>query len=267
MIIGPMIAVGRTAQVHEWRQGHVLKLYYEWCPADWAAREAAISRMVAEKGLPTPKCIETLNIDGRNGVVFERVNGISMFRLMIRNPLLIKKEARQLAELQQQINNQTGEFLLTVRDHLAASIGQSAVLTDQMKSKILKLLTELDDENSICHFDFHPDQVLITSKGPVILDWITALRGNPVADVAKTLVILTFAHAPYSTWVLRQLENAFRVVFAKAYLGRYRELSREASTEKIHKWMIPVAAARLQDGIEWEKRPILRWLSQELSDH
>lgn len=41
----------------------------------------------------------------------------------------------------------------------------------------------------LVHFDLHPDNVLLSPGGPVLIDWTNARAGDPDADVALTWLI------------------------------------------------------------------------------
>ena len=127
-----MIARGRTAEVYEWRDGEILKLFYDWCPVEWTKHEASIAKIVNQKELPAPKCIETVSIDGRNGIIYERVNGISMLIFIAKNPLQTRKQARLFAKLHSEINSRTGEGLSDIRPNLVDSIAQGASLSEKL---------------------------------------------------------------------------------------------------------------------------------------
>ncbi len=40
------------------------------------------------------------------------------------------------------------------------------------------------------HFDLHPDNVLISTEGPVVIDWTNARSGDGDQDVAMTWLIM-----------------------------------------------------------------------------
>lgn len=42
----------------------------------------------------------------------------------------------------------------------------------------------------ILHLDLHPDNVMLSDRGPVVIDWANAAEGPPDRDVAITLLIL-----------------------------------------------------------------------------
>jgi hypothetical protein len=48
------IAFGRTAEVHAWKDGWVLKLFHDWFPEESVRYEAELARAVQAAGLPVP---------------------------------------------------------------------------------------------------------------------------------------------------------------------------------------------------------------------
>jgi aminoglycoside phosphotransferase (APT) family kinase protein len=252
-IPGPLIAKGRTAEVYAWNDDQVLKLFYAWCPTRWVQEEVETSRAVSATTLPTPRFIDSLEIGERQGIIFERVEGPSMLQLLKTKPWLVLRLARQLAELHSQIHEQDGLGLPPLRSSLQTTIQQVEHLPRSLKARVLQLLETLPDGNALCHLDFHPDQVLMTAGGPVIIDWMTALQGHPLADVARTSVILAVGRAPYAGWAMRAVIHLWRGLFYRTYVTRYLELNPGVTQDEIRTWMIPIAAGRLKEQIPGER--------------
>src|SRR6266542_5675830 len=101
------IAQGRTAEIFVWDDSHVLKLFRDWCPSDWVEYEARIAQAIYEAGIPSPEAGEIIEVNGRRGLIYERLDGISMLDDMNARPWMILKHARSLAELQVKINQQS----------------------------------------------------------------------------------------------------------------------------------------------------------------
>ena len=103
--LGPLIGTGRTAEVFAWGDGQVLKLYRAGMPAQWVADEARVGRIVVDAGLAAPVIGDIVELDGRLGVVYERLDGPSMLDYMASHPAEIPALGRQFAELHAQMHD------------------------------------------------------------------------------------------------------------------------------------------------------------------
>ncbi len=43
----------------------------------------------------------------------------------------------------------------------------------------------------LIHLDLHPENVILSADGPVVIDWTNACRGSPALDVAMTYLLCT----------------------------------------------------------------------------
>ena len=262
---GPLIGLGRTAEIYSWQEGEILKLFYAGFPPEAAETEMKIGRAIAGKNLPTPKLTGMVEIDGRKGLIFERVDGVSMLKMMNNKPWLLMRLARQLAELHTLIHQQDGTGLPAIRPELDAVIRHIAALPQKPSTEALQLLQKLPDGRALCHLDFHPDQVMMAARGPVILDWMTAHQGHPLADVARTTILLKIGQVPYGGRVMRTVINLWRGLFLKTYLSRYFELNLHLRRDDLTPWLIPVAVGRLKEGIAGEQEALLGVIEDSLA--
>ena len=65
-----------------------------------------------------------------------------------------------------------------LRESLAWQI-ERAELSASQRRQVLDRLAACPDGRALCHMDFHPDQVLLDARGDVVVDWLTAARGDP----------------------------------------------------------------------------------------
>src|SRR5215471_5491052 len=73
LTLGRRIGEGRTAEIYAWGETEVLKLYRPGWPPSSVEQEAHISHLVAEISLPVPAVGAVIEVDGRLGIVFERI--------------------------------------------------------------------------------------------------------------------------------------------------------------------------------------------------
>lgn len=102
----------------------------------------------------------------------------------------------------------------------------------------------------------------MAERGPIILDWVTATSGHPLADVARTSLLMRMAALPPHIPGRRLIELG-RALWHRLYLGRYCRL-RSVSPEQIQAWNLPVAVARLSDGIAEEEGQLLALITASI---
>ncbi len=248
-----VIARGRTAEVLEWNDGQVLKLFYAWLPAGAIEQEIRAARLVSGTNLPVPKLLGEESLEGRRGLIFERVAGASMLTLLGARPWACVRYACQFAELHTAIHRQKGSGLPSLKEGLEKNFSRIKDLPPELLSSALNHLSVMPDGDVLCHFDFHPDQVLMRAAGPVVLDWMTAYSGQPAADVARTKVLICYGAMLDAGWLMQQLVTLLRGIFFRAYLRHYLELNPAVTISDIDAWLPLVALARLAEGIPGEK--------------
>ena len=113
--------------------------------------EAAVMTHVAAHGYPVPAVHEAHGSD----MVLERLDGPTMAQAMAAGELAIADGAVLLAALLERLHK-------------------------------LPPLTS----GHIVHLDLHPENVMLTSRGPVVIDWCNATDGEPDLDIALSALML-----------------------------------------------------------------------------
>ncbi|MGD9100610.1 MAG: phosphotransferase [Anaerolineae bacterium] len=259
---GAIIGEGRMAEVFAWEEGQVLKLFRAWCHPERVRHEAHIARTVQATGLAVPAVGDVVQVDGRWGIVYERVEGRSMLDCLTYKPWDLVRFARTLAELHAAMHARTTPQLPSLRRRLENKIQNAEPLPADLKAAALQALARLPDGNALCHGDFHPHNVLMSPQGPIVIDWPDATRGHPLADVARTCLLTRTGGLPASV-PRRWLVLAVRAMFRAAYLRRYFQL-RPGSRELLAAWQLPVAAGRLEEGIVEEEEQLVALVKASL---
>ena len=253
---GPPLAAGRTAEIYPWGEKQVVKLFRPGMAPGMAEKEAATGRIVADAGVGAPSVGEVVTIDGRPGIVYARIDGESMLHRLQRQPWTVWSLARTLGRLHARMHGVARPQLAAMRDYLQHDIGRAQELTAEVRAAVLARLAALPDADAICHGDFHPDNVLLTRDGPVILDWMTAGHGNPDADVARTVLMLRQGQPTGASALQLKVIALLRQQLLAGYLRAYRAV-RPCPDSAIAAWAPVIAAARLSEGIETEREQLL----------
>jgi aminoglycoside phosphotransferase (APT) family kinase protein len=219
---------------------------------------------VYEAGIPSPEAGEILSVDGRRGLIYERLEGISMLQDMNARPWRLFKHARSLAELHIKIHQKSIAGLPSYKDRLAHDIRNSTNLHEELKNKALKRLASLSNGEKLCHGDFHPGNVLLTKRGPIVIDWMTASTGNPWTDVARTSLLLSIGAKGAGKQVSPILRTAIEI-YQRAYLSRYCARNTGGAKE-LRPWIPVIAAARLNEDIQPEREALIKMVQEGLVD-
>lgn len=239
-----LIARGRTAEVYVWETGKIVKVYLPEFSAEDAKYEAQIAKVVQESGIACPHFFEQIEIEGRSGLVYERINGVTMGELALKAPWRIPALAQRMAFLHWQMHQLVIDAKLPIqRQRITHRIEHSEILNSTLKSRLLNAYAQLPDENRLCHGDFHPGNILSTSTKDLAIDWIDVSTGHPMADVARSSILLLGMAA---TTPNQFIKLAIRW-FHRHYLSAYFQSGGNPALYRA--FIPPVAAARLQEGI------------------
>jgi len=253
--LGRPLAVGRTAEIFRWEDGRVLKLFRREWNEGAACIEAQKARAVYAAGLPAPAVYERVQIADRFGIVYEEIRGRSLVEVLRIRPWRIGSAARILADLQLQLHQVRLATLPPLRERLAQAIQRAPGLSHGDRHALLITLARLPEGNSVCHGDFHPLNVFLTERGPVVLDWIDATQGTPWADVARTSLLIRGAALPADTPRPRVVQLMRRLLH-RTYLRLYFA-GRPPDPDEWQAWQAVVAGARLAEQVPGEQAGLL----------
>ena len=162
---GPLIASGRDADIYAYGDRLVLRRARG---GRSLAGEAKIMEYVRGFGYPVP-AVDRLSDDGSE-LIMQRVDGPSMVEVLGRRPWTLRANGRLLSDLHRRLHE--------------------IVAPDWVKA------APCGSGSSLVHLDLHPLNVLISSSGPVVIDWANASRGDGAVDVALTWVLMSAGEIP-----------------------------------------------------------------------
>jgi hypothetical protein len=97
--LGKPLAVGRTAELFAWQSNQVIKLFFDWFDLEDIKFAQHMANTVHSCGLPVPASGNILQVNGHNGLIYERVNGLNMWEALKKQPGRVFEFARWTARL------------------------------------------------------------------------------------------------------------------------------------------------------------------------
>ncbi len=222
---------GKVAEVFEYGEGRVLKLYRAGQPESDARREFAVLDAVEAAGIAAPRAFDLVQVDGRWGVVMSTVEGRPFAEPMLADPVGAGPYFAAMVRLQLGIHAASGQALAPLKVRLARKIAATD-LSDPVKYRLRDKLSRLPAGDRVLHGDFHPYNILGSLDGAVVVDWLDATQGPPAADVCRSWLLLQA--------VSREIADAYLTAYLAA-----GTLDRTA----VSAWLPVLAAARLTENV------------------
>jgi aminoglycoside phosphotransferase (APT) family kinase protein len=203
---GPLLASGRDADIFEYGPGLVLRRTRD---GRSLAQEAQTMEYLHAQGFPVP-ALEEIGDDGTD-LVMERIDGPSMVEALERRPWSVRRQARVLADLHQRLHE------VAPADFLApAPVGRG---------------------DRILHLDLHPLNVILGPRGPVVIDWTNACRGDPCVDVALAWVLMSAGEIPVGR-VKAALLGWGRSLLVNGFISRFDREQIAGQLRAVVEWKV-----------------------------
>lgn len=218
--------------------------------------------VAAQHGIAVPAVHGVVVVDGRPGLIMDRIEGEDLLTVLARRPWELAGSASGLGRLQARLHDVGAPPELPALRQTLADRLESPHLSSDAISYVRDRLAELPDGDRLCHGDFHPGNVIADPDGMVLIDWANATRGDPSADLARTMLVLRLGALPADAPRLTRIFTQFgRKLLARAWIGGYRR-TRAIDPHEVRRWETVCAAARLWEGIDDEVVPLVRLVEQ-----
>jgi aminoglycoside phosphotransferase (APT) family kinase protein len=203
---GSLLASGRDADIFEYGPGLVLRKSRH---GRSVIKEARLMEFVRAEGYPVP-AVEEVSDDGL-AIVMERIDGINMVDALTKRPWTVRSLGRALGGLHRDLH------ALAAPDWVdEAPVGRG---------------------DRLLHLDLHPLNVMLGPKGPVVIDWTNACRGDPSTDVALSWAII-FAGQVETSWFIGKVARRIRSALVSSFLGAVDEASARQALREAVTWKV-----------------------------
>lgn len=178
---------GNTAEVFEYGNEKVCKLFFEGYPDEYAALEFQNAREMYKNKIRISKPFQMITIGNRKGIIYERIEGRTLLNIMMENETNLDMLLNTFVNLQLNILSHHTKNVLSYKEYLIAIL-KSKKINNQV---ILNTINVLPDDDCLLHGDLHPNNILVMSDGtPVIIDFMNVCRGPALYDIARTYFLI-----------------------------------------------------------------------------
>ncbi|MDR7870107.1 MAG: phosphotransferase [Tissierellaceae bacterium] len=189
---GRLIGKGNTANVYEWTDGKVLKLFHQSYPKDAIEKEFQNTRAIAHMNFSKPSAYEIIKYKQQMGIVYDRLDGELLLDMIFRTEDLLPC-ALYMANLHKKILQNSIKNIQSYKVFLKSNIMSTKT---EEREKILLKLEDLPEGSSLCHGDFHPGNIIISNGKAIIIDFMNISSGHYLYDIARTVFLIQYTPVP-----------------------------------------------------------------------
>lgn len=234
MNLGKPIAIGNTAEIYL-HDNTVIKVFKDYLPETESNYEASKQKYAHACGLPVPKVLDVMQVDGMQAIIMEHIKGKTLGELFLENREQMEYYIALSIDLQQRIHGVKADGLELMSTKLRRQIESANSLDERQRSMLLRKLDSFTYENRLCHGDFHLFNLILSNKNVTVIDWVDASAGDVRADICRSYLL--YKH------------------FSEELAALYLKMSCDKSglaKEDILKWSPILAGARLSERVESE---------------
>lgn len=263
------LAEGRLSLVYRLKDGRVLKLPHKTVPDSKVDDEFRRCRIISEAGVPSPRALDIVEVDGRPGIIFEWAGESDLMKAKLGNPLNLNSGAQFMSTVHQDILKREAPGLPDLKEEALrmSRLLPEGILQPGQFEVLQRYLERLPSSNTICHMDFQPGNIMLSKDGYQVIDWSEAVRGAPAADIALTSLILSAAETAPGTDLLRRI---IIPIFRKEFEKRYRAhvtSNMGISEADLQDWMLVAAIFRLVTwNIDFEREFLTGLIKAKLGE-
>jgi Ser/Thr protein kinase RdoA (MazF antagonist) len=215
--LGEKIGEGGTADIHVWAPGRIVKLFRTGFSPRLARHEARMLRAVFAAGVPAPEVFDEVNLEGRFGIVLQRLDGPTLLQLVHGGAMNREQAGAILAALHRCVHKAPPPPRApSLRDLFEMFAQAPGDIPEHIAPGILALIERLQPGDGLCHGDLHPGNVIMTAQGTKIIDWAFAMRAPAAVDLACCHVQL-FELAYSAEDIVAERPRAFNAALQAAY--------------------------------------------------
>ena len=253
------IGAGRTAEVYDYKDDKVLKLFYSAFSTKIIEDEYLIAKNISTTTSLVPKVYDIVHTRNRTGIVYEKIKGEMLSDYLSGNIISTRKIIRKFVQTQRRISNINVENVPSHTNKLRQKITSSCLLSDSEKEIVLKYLSIINN-NELCHGDYHPENVFVDQNHDFkVIDWANMFVSNKYLDIARTYYLIKSGQSLNGKTKLGSLIEWFgRQIIAKLYWEEVK--AEEGRKEYFLPCLFIVIITRYDENIEQEKKRIYNYV-------
>ena len=179
------IGEGNTAEIFQLDNTLILKLFKAGYSKESMLHEYHNHQAVSELLDNVPKLYGIVEENGRFGYIMEQIKGTNLAELLL-DEKTFTEAMEHFVLLHKAWNKEVSQEVISYKDWMKKMINDK-----ENTLELIEKINQLPEENTLCHGDFHPYNILVTEENkPVVIDFANVCRGPKEYDVARTYFLM-----------------------------------------------------------------------------
>lgn len=245
--LGAPLFSSRSSELFGYGEDKLLKLFFADANKEFVDNEEINLKETFEKGISEVELFDRVKIDDRDGLIIKKLPGKTLLAVLNENPSFLEQIPSIMTRLQLKAHSNKTNVIRPYKEIIQSSLAADSLsfLNSEERSKVNQYVNQLPEGDSVLHLDYHPDNIMSDKTNSFVIDWATAARGVPSADVATSVYLISNGEVPPGTppeeaAVIEQI----RVIILEKYLENYRAEC-PVSDEELELWKLAVLIVRL----------------------
>lgn len=202
------IGKGLTAEVFEYSEDKVIKLFNEGYPIQAIFREYRNAKLINSFKIDAPEAYEIKKMDGRVGIIYSYVKGKSI-ESVFNTQTDLEKNLKAFCCLQKSFYKHKNYFLLGYKTYGKVLV-KTKIKDTTEALQYIKFINSFPNSNVIVHGDFHPLNVLIDHDGNLkVIDFMNMMRAPAEYDIARTYYLVSLVAKDFADAYLNKMGYKF----------------------------------------------------------
>lgn len=214
------------------------------------------AREIFIRDIPTAISFDVVRCGEHYGIVYEMIDALSLSRVVMQQPERLPDLGRKMGALLKKLH--TTEFPAgTFPDAVGYVYKSSNILHEHglISGAEYDMLNRFADSiprrNTLIHYDFHPNNILVQGDDLVLIDVGDASLGNPVLDLAALyfLAFTTTRHLNTPTSTIEQVVGCSFSAMADLWRGMLQEYFQTTDPDKLKHYDDVIAGYGILRGL------------------
>ena len=152
------------------------------------------AREIFIKDIPTAISFDVVKAGEYYGIVYEMIDALSLSGTIMKQPERLHELGHKMGSLLKKLH--TTEFPAGTFPEAIHSIYESvktlhvhALISDSERDMLNGIIDSIPKRNTLIHYDYHPNNILVQGDDLVLIDVGEASLGNPVIDFASAYFV------------------------------------------------------------------------------